>query len=1602
MLPITNGGLGRTRPPLARRQNTIMSLREILWGLTHHIGEPSLWAVLRECVMALKNREQRPVYVSLDTVTIVPSGIVRFMPVSPQDDLDEFFLAPELEKQGIISEKSCIFGVAQTVLAAATLCLPSSQGPQLTEHFQQLLARMTEPDAEKRLSISTVLKDCNEYQSQTGILTQEICMMLRMEAMHGQILQMQEQCSGQQGARTKPKSPPPCPARASRPAPACFSHSTNDHSGNPGRSGFVPVSSTGKFEAVRGPVPTKTPPQHAGGANHNPERSMSVDDGAQQMPRRRVLRQQTWTETGHRRVSRQSGVDADHTTARLPSDTTADTAAAGQPQPSRRQSENHNPCPPAASPAPQQCFSLVLDESSGNYLLVPVSSPQDPAGATAPAPGPIVSSSPLVMMSAAGSYAPAAQYGARAAALARGNWPNSNGDGRGPDHPASPDCGSPLSPGRATNWSSQSGPLRQPATPVARPRGRPEQWTTSTPVQGRGAAAAGRTAVGGRARGNGSFGGRACSLSPDLEFRRAEMWAAQAQGHPGSYEGSGTQGSGYSPEAQWGSRAPVPAAGRRRTPSSPEVGPSSPGHQGQNGRTGAAEGPHSPRPISPQQQRILRLLREEFAFEGYMENGAVEMEMAEFIRALRVLNFKAFSYLVKERYPDLYWDDGLLRKLHSRDTMPPLKIQSRPSFQKPPPGVERRIDCTGPEPVTSNAGRGNRGAADMEPGLRSSRSRTWSESTFRQHGTPRSAGKSASPGSGDSRGSGSKVAGRVQCTGECVRPDPAVTCGNISEVPAPERSPDDQAGIQVWKSVCQKDTGIGEGSGNPAALPALRRPISCQSANSSLSELYSRESWEGNEGDGALGPNVTLGWPGGETRGGSAGGGGGGGSRMTNNNSSSGGSIGGGGGGGGDGGSGSCSGDGASSGGPSSDFPCPSGPQPTCLGWALAFRGEADFNEEIKTYAQTLGRKYGQSAGLEERLQELEQQLMLEKKNLKKTQTYYRKLTQGSVKSKSGGDRGLLFKLTSQMEETQGKVELMHFVRSYLELLTAEQCGLNLYDLPSLKTSRFAGQPSPDSVTTDMGEEEEAEDAMAGDVKDVAPPTFGLLFQAAAPKEGAPKESTAFVHAGTPLGLMSYLYAKNSLSQGYIHQFFYTYRYFVSPQQLLSFIMEQFVNASSVYTPHSSKICQRSMDLLHMWLQTCYRVDFAGDAELTSVLQGFILNKVVSYHETAGQHLLHHSSNCDHSRGQGSLSSLEEEDDYAVFSPGPASARASLDIGAARVSRTRDQHKARLPVQQQMSVSGCLGLFRQMSSVGERDTSVYKHSAKSPGAYMLANYTATQIALQLTLLEEATFKSCLPVHFMNTRAQGVRENLQPGINRLTICSPEGVSLFVPDCKPRGSLWKFLDHSANISTWVSAEILSCDSIKTQLAVLSKFLHVAKTCSSLRNFASSMQILSGLENFTVRQLPVWRSLPSKAMAIMEELVAVKVFLKSDSECLLEADTSRPKPTIPCPHLFSMHVQQLEVGGFTMANRMYKWPKLRSLARTVHQIAAFQSRTYALAPDEELKVQLRARICRFRGADLQALASQHEPNYHRQPAERNSRKVHEVLAKVRATFQ
>lgn len=63
------------------------------------------------------------------------------------------------------------------------------------------------------------------------------------------------------------------------------------------------------------------------------------------------------------------------------------------------------------------------------------------------------------------------------------------------------------------------------------------------------------------------------------------------------------------------------------------------------------------------------------------------------------------------------------------------------------------------------------------------------------------------------------------------------------------------------------------------------------------------------------------------------------------------------------------------------------------------------------------------------------------------------------------------------------------------------------------------------------------------------------------------------------------------------------------------------------------------------------------------------------------------------------------------------------------------------------------------------------------------------------------------------------------------------------------------HFALFSSFSSELIrLSLSLLQTQVALLTKFLWIGKHCYESRNFATAMQVLCGLENVTVRQLPV----------------------------------------------------------------------------------------------------------------------------------------------------
>uniref|UniRef100_A0A8C3UVH3 Kinase non-catalytic C-lobe domain containing 1 n=1 Tax=Catharus ustulatus TaxID=91951 RepID=A0A8C3UVH3_CATUS len=657
-------------------------------------------------------------------------------------------------------------------------------------------------------------------------------------------------------------------------------------------------------------------------------------------------------------------------------------------------------------------------------------------------------------------------------------------------------------------------------------------------------------------------------------------------------------------------------------------------------------------------------------------------------------------------------------------------------------------------------------------------------------------------------------------------------------------------------------------------------------------------------------------------------------------------------------------------------------------GWSSAFYGAECFDSEVHSYLKNLG---NQKSNLPELENELEQLLMMETKNYRKTIKFYQKLLQKERRSKGPETKSMLPKLRGQLKEMKSKVQFLELVKKYVQMMYAEQWGVESSVLPTVIQSG------------------------KGDTMDMAPmgESSLLLYYNTEKHQCNNQNGVRVLQAGTPLGLMAYLYSRNAFLEGYVQQFLYTFRYFCTQEEFLQFLLDRISStlSSASLDPSTSltKICNRSFYILQAWIEDCYSVDFATNTDLLGTLKAFISSKVASLNGY-GERLLslledasaRRSCSADLCSGGDKCEEETEEGRKTLHS---LCKKLSEDVS--RKNLYWKLSKGMGPIaqhQRERLHTGSAVLPKPCCSSLAEESSVSLARADEVEPVLLIECSAQQLCWQLTLLQQEVFNKCHPVHFLNSRALGVKDKCVavPKAVSAEAVSLKVCNLFLSKCVQDQYLLQLLKNADSISTWVAAEIVTCHTTKRQVSLLSKFLLIAKCCYEQRNFATAMQILAGLENLIVRQLPAWKILPAKVAEIMEELKAVEVFLKSDSLCLMEGDRFKTLPTIPSAHVLAMHVQQLETGGFTMTNGAHKWTKLRNIAKVVSQVHAFQENPYTYAPDFKLQSYLRQRITRFKDADISALAADNCANFHQIPAEKHSRKIQDTLRRMKATFQ
>ncbi|XP_042816834.1 kinase non-catalytic C-lobe domain-containing protein 1 isoform X2 [Panthera tigris] len=876
------------------------------------------------------------------------------------------------------------------------------------------------------------------------------------------------------------------------------------------------------------------------------------------------------------------------------------------------------------------------------------------------------------------------------------------------------------------------------------------------------------------------------------------------------------------------------------------------------------------RTACPSLQEAMRLIQEEFAFDGYLDNGLEALIMGEYIYALKDLTYATFCGAISEKFCDLYWGEQLLHNLFH-------VVNGRASA---------------PENASEEAVSQPQGDGTSAPS-----------------GCSLSSKRPSLHGAGKEKPATARVS-RAPC------PPPP-----LSDVDADELSRGNfEVGFRPQKSVKaereqQPEAGEhGQQGAGPEAVARLPRPK-----------------------DGGLAVN-----------------------------------------------------------------PGPAELQSCSPGWCSAFYEADCFGADVYSYVRELARQKAGGAMdadaqspaslLEpECRQELEQQLMIEKRNYRKTLKFYQKLLQKEKRNKGSEVKTMLSKLKGQLEEMKCKVQFLGLVKKYLQVMYAERWGLEPCALPVIVNISAAHCDTLDFSPLDES-------------------SSLIFYNVSKHPRGGRQRKARVLQAGTPLGLMAYLYSSDAFLEGYVQQFLYTFRYFCTPHDFLHFLLDRINSTLSRAhqdpTSTFTKIYKRSFCLLQAWLEDCYTVDFTRNSGLLGRLEDFLSSKILPLDGSA-EHLLGLLEVGTDRRAEGTSRGTDLE--------GPKEAEEDTRPLNALCKRLSEDGISRKSFPWRLSRGNGLALphhkERQYTIASALPKPCFFEDFYGPyakanekGPYFLTEYSTHQLFSQLTLLQQELFQKCHPVHFLNSRALGVMDK-SVAIPKASSSEPptaKTCSLFLPNYVQDKYLLQLLRSADDVSTWVAAEIVTSHTSKLQVNLLSKFLLIAKSCYEQRNFATAMQILGGLEHLAVRQSPAWRILPAKIAEVMEELKAVEVFLKSDSLCLMEGRRFRAQPTLPSARLLAMHVQQLETGGFTMTNGAHRWSKLRNIAKVVSQVHAFQENPYTFAPDHKLQSYLKQRIARFSGADISTLAADNRASFHQITSEKHSRKIQDKLRRMKATFQ
>ncbi|KAL4641249.1 protein very KIND isoform X1 [Arapaima gigas] len=144
-------------------QDEWVSLKELLCRCDHPLSVTELWALCYTCLSTLQTYIDYPAYLCLDSVYVSCEGEMLFLKPKNTGPYDAFYLAPEFQEHGIVTEKVCVYGVAAILWATAKFNLSPNEKLAMPRKLKRLLLDMAKRIPIERPSIVAAKKVCTLY-----------------------------------------------------------------------------------------------------------------------------------------------------------------------------------------------------------------------------------------------------------------------------------------------------------------------------------------------------------------------------------------------------------------------------------------------------------------------------------------------------------------------------------------------------------------------------------------------------------------------------------------------------------------------------------------------------------------------------------------------------------------------------------------------------------------------------------------------------------------------------------------------------------------------------------------------------------------------------------------------------------------------------------------------------------------------------------------------------------------------------------------------------------------------------------------------------------------------------------------------------------------------------------------------------------------------------------------------------------------------------------------------------------------------------------------------------------------------------------------------